>query len=84
VRAGAFQITNRARFDAAELGFDEEAITRCVLTLTGAEFYKTMPSKMVSGLWQDVYRPVFEGEALYVKLQIAHAGGSVVISFKGR
>lgn len=68
VRSGAFQITNSARVGAAALGFDETAVVRCVLELTGNEFYKTMPSELVPGLWQDVYRPVFENEALYVKL----------------
>jgi len=41
-----------------------------------------MESETVPGLWQDVYRPVFEGLAMYLKLQIAFDGLVVVISFK--
>jgi motility quorum-sensing regulator/GCU-specific mRNA interferase toxin len=54
----------------------------CVLALTPADFYKTMESEAAPGLWQDVYRPVFSGLAMYLKLQISFDGFVVVISFK--
>jgi hypothetical protein len=40
-----------------------------------------MEAEAVPGLWQDVYRPVFDGLALYVK-EISFAGFVIVISFK--
>jgi hypothetical protein len=43
-----------------------------------------MESDATPGLWQDVYRPVYNKTALYVKLQIAVDGDAVVISFKAR
>jgi motility quorum-sensing regulator / GCU-specific mRNA interferase toxin len=61
---------------------EHTAASDCLLALTAADFYKSMESEAVPGLWQDVYRPVFEGLALYVKLQIWADGLVVVISFK--
>lgn len=84
MKAGAFQITASARAGAAALKLDESDIVRCVLALTGPEFHKTMESEAAPGLWQDVYRPVFESQALCVKVQVAVRGNAVVISFKGR
>jgi hypothetical protein len=78
-------ITGVAVNGAGELGLDEEAIVDCVLSLDSACFHKTMPAEKRTGLWQDVYRPMFEGFALYVKVQIveSHPGETVVvISFK--
>ena len=40
-----------------------------------------MGSEAQPGLWQDVYRPVYEKIALYVKLQIDR-DDAIVISFK--
>lgn len=54
----------------------------CVLALTASDFYETMESDAVPGLWQDVYRPTYGLMALYVKLQIERDGDAIVISFK--
>lgn len=78
-------ITGAAVNGAGALGLDEEAIVDCVLSLDAACFFKTMSSEKRPGLWQDVYRPTFEGFALYVKVQLVgeHPGETVVvISFK--
>ncbi len=84
VGAGAFRITFSARAGAALLGLGEADIVRCVLELRQSDFYKSMEAETAPGLWQDVYRPVFEGLLLYVKVQIAIQGDAVVISFKER
>jgi motility quorum-sensing regulator/GCU-specific mRNA interferase toxin len=82
VAAGAFVVTLSAREGAAEAGFDERDILACVLGLTPRDFYKSMAADKNPGLWQDVYRPTFQGTALYVKLQISAIDNAVVISFK--
>lgn len=81
---GKFQITFSARAGAALLGLGEAEIVRCVLELRQSDFYKSMEAEKAPGLWQDVYRPVFEGLVLYVKVQIARQGDAIVISFKER
>lgn len=82
VRSGYFRVTASARASILELNLEHSAASDCVLALTAADFYKSMEAEAVPGLWQDVYRPVFDGLALYVKLQISFAGFVIVISFK--
>ena len=53
-----------------------------VVALQATDFYKSMASEMRPGTWQDVYRPVYLGIPLYVKLQLTPARLVVVISFK--
>jgi hypothetical protein len=54
--------------------------------MTASDFQKTMPSEAAPGRFQDVYKPVYCGQPLYVKIQIAldkHTNQVVVvISFK--
>lgn len=76
-------VRRRDRALAASLGYadDEEMVAR-VLRLYADEFYKTMESTDVPGLWQDVYKTdEGNGTRLYIKLQIC-AGAGVIISFK--
>lgn len=82
MRAGEYRVTTSARDAAALLGFQESDIERCIASLRRMDFYKSMEAERAPGLWQDVYRPTFEGVALYVKVQIAVRGNAVVISFK--
>jgi motility quorum-sensing regulator/GCU-specific mRNA interferase toxin len=82
VRSGYFRVTASARATILKLSLEHSAAADCVLALTAADFYKTMESEAAPGLWQDVYRPVFGGLAMYLKLQISFDGFVVVISFK--
>lgn len=82
VAAGQYRVTRSALDGASALGMDESDVVACVLGLTRANFYKSMEAGKAPGLWQDVYRPNYQGEALYVKLQVAVPGAAVVISFK--
>jgi len=56
------------------------------MKLSSADFYKSMESVNAPGRWQDVYRPVYRGRAIYLKLQIVRTDSSsdslIVISFK--
>lgn len=66
------------------MGWGRDEILQCVQQLTRSDFYKSMTSHHNSQLWQDVYRPIFKGKDLYVKVQILPGEQSIVISFKER
>ncbi|HEY0037069.1 MAG TPA: type II toxin-antitoxin system MqsR family toxin [Longimicrobium sp.] len=82
IRTGRYVVTGSSRAGAELLGLDESDVVACVGLLTRVDFYKSMPSEQVPGMWQDVYRPTYEGRALYVKLQQRGDRLVVVISFK--
>jgi motility quorum-sensing regulator/GCU-specific mRNA interferase toxin len=84
VREGRVQITAVAVRGAAALGISPAGIRKVVLSLTPADFFKSMEAEKVPGLWQDVYRPFHVRIQLYVKLQIAVRGDAVVIQLKRR
>ncbi len=78
-------MTGSAQRGAGDVGLDESGVCACICALTSAEFHKTMPAEKRPGLWQDVYKPCFEGHHLYVKLQMVRDDSGeevVVISFK--
>ena len=76
-------ITRRDRREAVRLGYaDDDAMVARVLMLQVNEFYKTMPSENMPGLWHDVYRSNDATVTLYIKLQISFNGQGVIISFK--
>jgi hypothetical protein len=78
-----FRITETALQGAAMMAFLDEDIIDCVTTcLADSHFYKTMPAERVPGLMQDVYKIRYEGERVYLKLQISKSGHAVVIAFK--
>lgn len=82
VRQGSCIITGNAFKGAAALAMTGEDIKDCVLRLTAVTFHKTMESTDCPGLWQDVYKPLYQKMRLYVKLQLSVRGDAVVISFK--
>ena len=87
IREQRYQITRSATLAADKLGLKDRHILECVLSLHPDDFYKTMPSEKRPELWQDVYRPTYDGIWLYVKVQIltsrrTDARTAVVISFK--
>ncbi len=82
VTAGRYVVTRSSRDGAELLGLDESDVVACVGALTRTDFYKSMPAANVPGMWQDVYRPIYQGQALYVKLQQRVDSVVVVISFK--
>ncbi len=85
--ARRYRICKSASLGAEELGLEEADILECVLSLDASSFYKSMESEQAPGLWQDVYRPRFQGFPLYVKVQLAGVHQDemvVVISFKRR
>jgi hypothetical protein len=68
---------------AALMNFLDEDIIDCVVAYLGdSHFYKTMPAQRVPGLMQDVYKIRYEGERVYLKLQVGKSGHAVVVAFK--
>jgi motility quorum-sensing regulator/GCU-specific mRNA interferase toxin len=77
-------ITKVAEEGAAELNWTRDDLVEAVLHLTVQDFYKSMESERMPGLWQDVYHVKFRGVWLYIKLQIGVGGRAVVVQFKQR
>lgn len=83
IRQDKFYVIESALETAASAGFLQDDITECVVDhMTEAHFYKTMCAAKVVGLMQDVYRLKYQGQDLYVKVQINNGGNAVIISFK--
>ena len=76
--------TTVARKGAAVLGMVVEDMFSVLTTLTMRDFYKSMTSYADHTSWQDVYRPVFSGTQLYLKLTIIPEHNLLVVSFKRR
>ncbi len=73
-----------ARKGAAALGMVVEDMFTVLTNLTVRDFYKSMTSYDDHTTWQDVYRPVFQGIPLYLKLTIIPEHNLLVVSFKRR
>lgn len=83
MKDGCWHLTESARDTATELGFDDEDVYDCVVNyLADTHFFKTMAATTKLGLMQDVYHITYQGERLYVKLQVSV--DAVVVSFKQR
>ena len=82
-----YRISGTAVNGAGDLGFDEQDVVACVGALVTADFYKTMEATHRPGFWQDVYRPVYGGIDVYVKVQLEGTDPddtAVLIQFKRR
>jgi len=82
VEAGDWYPTVPAFETALQIYCDKADIEECVLALQPESFRKTMESEKKPGMWQDVYKTNHHGWPVYVKLQLAKTGKTVVISFK--
>ena len=81
VRAGNVAITHTALAGGATLGFTAKRdFFDVVLALSPRDFEKSMTAYHDHTLWHEVYRPVFNGQSLYIKL-IVHSG-VLIVSFK--
>lgn len=76
----SYHITLEAHHGAAELGYmDAESMIDVIENIQEDDFYKTMPSEKVQGLWQDVYRVNDGNNKIYIKLQLSVNGKKVVV-----
>lgn len=80
LREGRMVIARRAIEGAALLGMNEADIADVVTRLTPADFYKSMTTYADHRTWQDVYRPITDAGAVYLKLTVTE--DVLVISFK--
>ncbi len=80
IEAGRVRTTRTAREGAVALGFDFEGMFEVVLSLTSADFYKSMTSHADHRVWQDVYRPITGVGEVYLKLSVVE--DLLIVSFK--
>ncbi len=69
---------------AQELGFSRADMIEVVQSLRPSDFYKSMTAYTDSHIWQDVYRPRFRDQELYIKFTVKPDGEYLLLSFKKR
>jgi hypothetical protein len=81
MRTGKWEPTGTALSGAGEMDMDAVDIRKCVLRLRPTDYYHTLRAELRPGLFQDVYRPMYNEQRVFLKLQIVEAY-LTVISFK--
>jgi motility quorum-sensing regulator/GCU-specific mRNA interferase toxin len=77
---GNVRTTKAAREGGAALGMDFDSMIAVVMTLTTADFYKSMTTHSDHRIWQDVYRPTTPMGEIYLKLTVIDE--VLIVSFK--
>jgi motility quorum-sensing regulator/GCU-specific mRNA interferase toxin len=77
---GNVRTTKAAREGGAALGMDFDSMIAVVMTLTTADFYKSMTTHVDHRIWQDVYRPTTPMGEIYLKLTVIDE--VLIVSFK--
>jgi motility quorum-sensing regulator / GCU-specific mRNA interferase toxin len=77
-------MTVTASRDAMALNIDNSGIVAAIAAVQRADFEKSMTAQHNHKLWQDVYKPTFNGTELYVKFTRDSQGQFLLISFKQR
>jgi motility quorum-sensing regulator / GCU-specific mRNA interferase toxin len=81
VESGKVRATKSAYEGASMLGIDTlEDMCAVVISLTSADFYKSMTTHGDHRVWQDVYRPKTAGSDVYLKLTVID--DVLIVSFK--
>ena len=82
VEAGEVRATGSAYVGAREMGINDLAgMCAVVLSLSSADFYKSMTTHADHRIWQDVYRTTIStGVAVYLKLTVID--DVLIVSFK--
>jgi motility quorum-sensing regulator/GCU-specific mRNA interferase toxin len=82
VERGEVRATTSAFSGARELGINDLAgMCAVVMSLTTADFYKSMTTYADHRIWQDVYHAkISEGKVAYLKLTVID--DVVIVSFK--
>jgi motility quorum-sensing regulator/GCU-specific mRNA interferase toxin len=80
VAAGKVRTTHSARSGATALGLALSDMLNVVMTLTPADFYKSMTTHADHTVWQDVYRPRMKAGDVYLKLTVID--DVLIVSFK--
>ncbi len=77
---GKVRTTKAAREGGAALGFNFDNMLTVVMSLTRADFYKSMTTHANHQIWQDVYRPTTTMGEVYLKLTVID--DVLIVSFK--
>jgi motility quorum-sensing regulator/GCU-specific mRNA interferase toxin len=80
VEAGKVRTTHTARVGANALGLKLSDMLAVVMSLTPADFYKSMTTYADHTVWQDVYRPSTQVGDVYLKLTVVE--DLLIVSFK--
>ena len=80
VEAGKVKATATALTGGAALGLDFEGMVGVLSALTPQDFHKSMTTHADHRIWQDVYRPLTEVGAVYLKLTVID--DVLIVSFK--
>jgi motility quorum-sensing regulator/GCU-specific mRNA interferase toxin len=79
-KGGKVRTTHAARAGANELGLALSDMLDVVMSLTPADFYKSMTTHADHTVWQDVYRPSTQAGDVYLKLTVID--DVLIVSFK--
>lgn len=63
----------------SDQGWDEDDVTAVVANLKPTDFRKSMEHDQHPGIWLDVYKPVYEGERVYLKFHVMKNGVIYVV-----
>ncbi|RQR49614.1 type II toxin-antitoxin system MqsR family toxin [Burkholderia sp. Bp9125] len=80
IEAGKVRMTASAVIGARQLGFAEREAVGVVMSLTTADFYKSMTTYADHTIWQDMYRPRTVHGSVYLKLTVID--DVLIMSFK--
>src|SRR5471030_329685 len=80
IEAGKVRSTLSALTGGTALGLDFQGIVSVVMSLTAADFYKSMTTHADDRVWQDVYRPATAVGEVYLKLTVID--DVLIVSFK--
>ena len=67
IKAGRVRSTMSALSGGAALGFDFDGMVAIIMSLTMADFYKSMTTVADHKVWQDVYRTTTKTGEVYLK-----------------
>lgn len=80
--ADQFRVTTRVHRYLARIGWSRGTVRSCVASLTPTDFFKSQRHFNRADAWLDIYKPLYKGTRVYVKLT-QHENGIeyVVLSF---
>ncbi len=75
-------VTRSAIAGARALYLPIKDVVDCVCGLTEDDYEQTLESTTFPGTFQDVYKPRYQGFAIYLKVRVVEDRQTIVISFK--
>lgn len=79
---GRFVVPARVARHLRSCGWDRTVVCECVYGLRVDSLHKSVAHHTRSGVWLDVYRPMFRGQRMYLKVtEHEREGWFVILSF---